>query len=117
MVPLREAIILWDGPNNKITIKRKGERETPAMKAMPSSGGAAFAMWQEASAGELYFRMMQKFTSLVRDEGIPVAVVHKAFMVIPEYVMTLPPCQEQDDLRESGVEVETPDKAWGSYPL
>lgn len=87
------------------------------MAELTSSGGAAYAFWQEASTEELYFRLLQTVISLVRDDGISVEVVHAAFLVVPEYVATLPPCKELEELENSGVKVELPNSFGQGYPF
>ena len=101
----------------KVMVKPKGTEDTPEMHQLASSGGAAYMFWQDASPDEIYFRLMQRFASIVRDDGIPADVVHKAFLVIPEYVATLPPCKELDDLKASGIAVELPKMFGHGYPL
>lgn len=113
MIPLRDAIILWDGDLKKVMVKLKGKPETPEMALLKKSGGAAFDFWQEASASELYFRLMQQFALMVRDDAIPPTVVHNAFLVIPEYRLTLGPSTEQEEVKKNGWPVEIPE-GWTS---
>lgn len=117
MIPAREATILWDGDSKKVMIKQAGSYDTPEMAKLTSSGGAAFAFWQESTVDELYYRLLQTFAGIVRDDKIPVEVVHEAFLIIPEYIATLPPCKEQDKLKESGMKVELPTAFGTGYPF
>ena len=113
MIPLRDAIILWDADLKKVMIKPKGHKDTPEMVELKKSGGAAYGFWQEAPASELYFRMLQQFTSMVRDDGIPASKVHDAFLDIPEYRATLRPCAELDEMKDNSWPVELPE-GWSS---
>lgn len=97
MIALRNAIILWDRDTNRVMLKLRGQDDTPEMAELPSSGGAAYGFWQDAPAGELYYRMLQQVCELVRDDGIPFDVVHQAFLEIPEYRITLGPGPDQYD--------------------
>jgi hypothetical protein len=93
------------------------EFDTPEMARLRSSGGAAWAFWQEATVNELYYRLLQTFAGIVRDDKIPVEIVHKAFLSIPEYVITLPPCKEQQELEDSEIEFEMPEGFSQGYPF
>lgn len=117
MIPARDAIICWDGDLKKVIVRSKHSHPIPGENDLKSSGGAAFAFWNESSSEELYYRLLQLFIAIVRDDGVPIDVANNAFMVIPEYVMSLPPCKEQDDLLSSGVTWEKPTGFGKGYPL
>ncbi|NOR29691.1 MAG: hypothetical protein GQ539_01165 [Sulfitobacter sp.] len=116
MPSLRDAIILWDRDQQKVMTVGRGVRQTAEMDELSSSGGAAYAFWQEAPTSELYFRMLQQVCSLIRDDGIPFETVHQAFLEIPEYRVTLGPGPDQ---WEEGVhgDVELPEGWTNGYNL
>lgn len=93
-VPLREARIFWDskrtrapGLPGEVAILGDGDRRR--MSHLTNSGGACFGFWRECSADELYFRMLQAIWHLALEDISP-EVIHRAFLVVPEYRASLP---------------------------
>lgn len=110
-IPAREARIFWDR-QGEVGIARLGD--TKKFAHLRKSGGACWGFWQQASPEELYFRLLQQVAHLIISEGIEPAKVHKAFLVVPEYRLTLP-ADHPDALKDDELDlVEGPHPQFSS---
>jgi len=91
-IPLANAILLWDGSATgapRFAVRPLGHRDYDKFSM---SGGACFASWKalaKSDPSKLLTQAMIELWHIAAFYGVPIAMIHEAMLVVPEYRGTL----------------------------